>query len=151
MLPKRIALGSDHAGYALKEAIKILLQERRIPLDDLGTTSEESVDYPDFAAAVCRHIQKGTAEAGILVCGTGIGMSIAANKFRGIRAALAHSVFTAKMAAAHNHANVLCLGGRVVDEPLAREIVETWLEEVREKGRHERRLGKIAKLEREEK
>jgi ribose 5-phosphate isomerase B len=145
--PQRIAIGSDHAGFALKEALKILLAQKKIPVNDLGTHSEDSCDYPDFAFAVANHVSKGLAEAGILVCGTGIGMSMAANKVRGVRAAVAHSVFTAKMAAAHNHANVLCLGARVVEEPLAREIVEAWLEEPREKGRHERRVEKINQLE----
>ena len=107
-----IALGSDHGGFELKEAVKLLLQERGIPFEDLGTNDGNSVDYPDFGEKVARKVSLGQAEKGVLVCGTGIGMSIVANKFPGVRAALAADAYMAKMAKQHNNANILVLGGR---------------------------------------
>ncbi len=145
-----IVIGSDHGGFELKTAIKSLLQERSITVLDLGTNNgEDSVDYPDFGESVARKVSLGEAEKGILVCGTGIGMSIVANKFPGVRAALAADVYMAKMAKQHNNANVLVLGGRVLDENEAREMVATWLDSSFEGGRHQARLDKISAIETE--
>jgi ribose 5-phosphate isomerase B len=144
-----IAVGSDHGGYDLKEAIKALLQDRGIAVEDLGTDNGNSVDYPDFGEKVARKVSSGEAEKGILACGTGIGMSIVANKFPGVRAALAADPYMAKMAKEHNNANILVLGGRVLDENEAREMVANWLDATFEGGRHQGRLDKIAALEKE--
>jgi len=127
----------------LKEVIKEFLQEEGYEVEDLGTDSEDSVDYPDFAKKLCREVLK-TKSMGILVCGTGIGMSLGANKFRGIRAAVCTNCYMAMMSRADNDANVLCLGGRVVGEGLAKDIVEVWLKtKFSTKERHRRRVGKI--------
>ncbi|NMC73635.1 MAG: ribose 5-phosphate isomerase B [Geobacteraceae bacterium] len=144
-----IALGSDHGGFELKESVKLLLKERGIPFEDLGTNDGNSVDYPDFGEKVARKVSLGEAEKGVLVCGTGIGMSIVANKFPGVRAALVADVYMAKMAKQHNNANILVLGGRVIDENEASEMVATWLDTQFEGGRHQGRLDKIAALEKE--
>ena len=145
-----IVIGSDHGGFALKEAIKALLQARSIDVQDLGTNNgDDSVDYPDFGESVARKVSLGEAEKGVLVCGTGIGMSIVANKFPGVRAALAADTYMAKMAKQHNNANILVLGGRVLDENEAREMVATWLDSSFEGGRHQARLDKISALESE--
>ncbi len=144
-----IVLGSDHGGFELKEAVKALLIERSITVEDLGTDNGNSVDYPDFGERVARKVSRGEAEKGVLVCGTGIGMSIVANKFPGVRAALVADTYTAKMAKQHNNANILVLGGRVIDENEAREMVETWLDSDFEGGRHQARLDKITALEKE--
>ncbi len=142
-----IALGSDHGGYALKEEIKKYLTEKGIPFTDLGTHSEESCDYPEFAEKVCRSVLSGESEKGILCCGTGIGMSMAANKIRGIRCALCSDGYSAEMTRRHNDANVLALGGRVIGPGLALEIVEIFLRTPFEGGRHARRVGKVMALE----
>ena len=142
-----IALGSDHGGYALKEEIKKYLTEKEIPFADFGTDSEESCDYPEFAEKVCRSVLSGESEKGILCCGTGIGMSMAANKIRGIRCALCSEGYSAEMTRRHNDANVLALGGRVVGPGLALEIVEIFLKTPFEGGRHARRVGKVMALE----
>lgn len=144
-----IVVGSDHGGYELKEAVKKLLQSRGIAVEDAGTDNGNSVDYPDFGERVARKVSSGEAEKGILACGTGIGMSIVANKFPGVRAALAADAFMAKMAKEHNNANILVLGGRVLNEELAREMVATWLDTQFEGGRHQGRLDKISALEKE--
>ncbi|QWV94563.1 ribose 5-phosphate isomerase B [Geomonas oryzisoli] len=144
-----IVLGSDHGGLELKNQIRMLLEERGLACEDLGTHNGDSVDYPDFGIAVSRRVSEGTAEKGILVCGTGIGMSIVANKFPGIRAALATDVFMATMAKEHNNANILVLGGRVLETEKAREMVAAWLDTEFAAGRHQKRLDKIAELERE--
>lgn len=144
-----IVLGSDHGGLDLKNEIKKLLEERGLSCEDLGTHNGDSVDYPDFGEAVARRVSEGSAEKGILVCGTGIGMSIVANKFPGIRAALATDVFMATMAKEHNNANILVLGGRVLEVEKAREMVSAWLDTEYAAGRHQKRLDKIAELERE--
>ncbi|MGA7826895.1 MAG: ribose 5-phosphate isomerase B [Geobacteraceae bacterium] len=145
-----IVIGSDHGGFQLKEAIKALLQARSITVLDLGTRNgDDSVDYPDFGESVARKVSRGEAERGVLVCGTGIGMSIVANKFPGVRAALAADTYMAKMAKQHNNANILVLGGRVLDENEAREMVATWLDSSFEGGRHQSRLDKISALETE--
>lgn len=144
-----IVIGSDHGGFELKEAIKAMLRERGIVVEDMGTKDGNSVDYPDFGERVARKVSIGEAEKGVLVCGTGIGMSIVANKFPGVRAALAADPYMAKMAKQHNNANILVLGGRVLDENEASEMVATWLDAQFEGGRHQGRLDKITALERE--
>lgn len=143
----RIALGADHAGFPAKESIKKYLLETGYPIEDLGTWSDESVDYPDYARRVAERVTRGDDRFGILVCGTGIGMSIAANKVEGIRAALAHDGATARMAREHNDANVLTLGGRVVSDAQAIEIVRDFLETQFAGGRHQRRIDKISALD----
>ena len=144
-----IALASDHGGLRLKEAVKQLLTERGIPFEDCGTENGESVDYPDYGEKVARKVAAGAAEKGILFCGTGIGMSIVANKFPHVRAALVTDPFMARMAKEHNNANILVLGGRVIGDNEAREMVAAWLDATFEGGRHQGRLDKIAAIERE--
>jgi RpiB/LacA/LacB family sugar-phosphate isomerase len=144
----RIALGSDHAGYDLKGHLALTLQEWGHEIVDLGTDNgTDSVDYPDFGAAVGQRVAAGDADAGILVCGTGIGMAIAANKVPGIRAATVHDVTSARLAREHNHANVLCLGSRVLGPVVAEDAVRAWLEAVPGTGRHLQRIEKIAELD----
>lgn len=144
----KIALGSDHGGYSLKQVLIPLLQARDIQVADAGTNnSVDSVDYPDFAERVALLVVHGEADAGILVCGTGIGISIAANKVPGIRAALVTDEFMARMAKEHNNANILVLGGRVLDEEKACDLVSAWLDAAFEGGRHQGRLDKIAEIE----
>ena len=144
-----IVLGSDHGGLALKEAVKEFLKERGLPLEDCGTDNGDSVDYPDFGEKVARRVSSGSAEKGVLFCGTGIGMSIVANKFPRVRAALVTDVFMARMAKEHNNANILVLGGRVMDGEKAKKMVAVWLDASFEGGRHQGRLEKIEVLERE--
>jgi ribose 5-phosphate isomerase B len=143
----RIALGADHAGVALKHDIKRLLDELQLPYEDVGTYSEQSVDYPDFAERVARGVAAGEFDRGILVCGTGIGMAIAANKIAGIRAAPVTDLDSARLSREHNDANVLALGGRVISRERALEIVRVFLETPFAGGRHERRIRKIGDLE----
>ncbi len=135
-----IVIGSDHAGYALKEKLKAHLTETGVPFVDVGTDSTASCHYPVFAKKVCEKIQSGECEKGILVCGTGIGMSMAANKQKGIRAAVCGDCFSAKYTRLHNNANVLCLGARVVGEGLAEEITDLFLQTGFEGGKHQIRL-----------
>ncbi len=142
-----IIIGSDHGGLALKTALNSYLNSRDFEVIDAGTTGAESVDYPDFGQKVAETVIAGEAELGILICGTGIGMSIAANKIPGIRAALVTDAFMARMAKEHNNANVLVLGGRVLDEQKACELVGAWLDASFEGGRHQTRLDKITALE----
>ena len=142
-----IAIGADHGGFELKEHIKKHLDELGLEYKDYGTYSEESVDYPDCAKPVCEAVMDGTADKGILICGTGIGISIAANKHKGIRAALCGDVYSAKMTKVHNNANVLCLGGRVTGRELAFMIVDAWLNAEYEGGRHQARIDKIHAIE----
>ena len=144
----RIVLGSDHAGIGLKSEAVRLVEEMGYEVSDLGPSSTESVDYPDYAARVAGEVAAGRARLGVLVCGTGIGMSIAANKGRGIRAAHCVTEFDARMARAHNDANVLCIGERVVGLGLGGAIVKAFLEATFEGGRHERRVEKIRALDR---
>ena len=146
---ERIAIGSDHGGFRLKEEVKAYLVKQGYTVQDMGTSTEESVDYPDFAAAVARAVQQKRVELGILICGTGIGMAITANKFRGIRAAVVHDAYTAAMSRRHNDANVITFGGRVVGAGVAFSIVDAWLGNQFEGGRHSRRLDKIRVFERE--
>lgn len=143
----KIAIGADHGGYNLKETIKALLTKENIEVMDCGTHSLQSVDYPDIATEVTKAIVDKAVDRGILICGTGIGMSIAANKVAGIRAALCADVFSALMSREHNDANVLVLGERVTGIGLAEMIVATWLAGEFQQGRHSNRLNKIAKLE----
>jgi ribose 5-phosphate isomerase B len=147
MVNKMIALGSDHAGYALKEVIKKYLEEKGIPYKDFGTFSEESVDYPDYALKVAEAVASGECTEGILVCGTGIGMSITANKVPGIRAAHVEDVFSARAAKEHNNANILCMGGRVTGPGLAVMMVEEWMNATFQGGRHQKRIDKISEIE----
>lgn len=144
-----IALGSDHGGLELKAEIKLLLQERGIQFVDCGTGNGDSVDYPDFGERVARKVSAGEVEKGILVCGTGIGMSIVANKFPHVRAAIVTDSFMARMAKEHNNANILVLGGRILKKDEARDMVTTWLEAAFEGGRHQGRLDKITLIEKE--
>jgi ribose 5-phosphate isomerase B len=143
----RIAMGADHAGYHAKEVIKKYLLEQGYPVEDMGTWSDESVDYPDYAKKVADKVACGEDELGVLVCGTGIGMSIAANKVEGIRAAVAHDAMTARMAREHNDANVLTLGGRVVSDAMAVEIAKDFLSVQFAGGRHQRRIDKITAMD----
>jgi ribose 5-phosphate isomerase B len=143
----RIAIGADHAGFELKEIIKHTLDELRTPYRDFGTDSDESVDYPDFAAKVARGVASGEFDRGILICGTGIGMALAANKLAGVRAAPVMDLETARLSREHNNANILALGARVTPPERALDIVRLFLKTDFEGGRHERRLGKIAALE----
>lgn len=139
-----IALGSDHAGYQYKEKLKELLTSMNLEYRDYGTFSPESTDYPDYAARVSKAILKGEADRGILICGTGIGMSIAANKFKGIRAAVCESVASAKLAREHNDANILCLGERITPWERAIDIVKVYLTTPFDNGeRHCRRVNKL--------
>ena len=142
-----IVIGSDHGGLALKEAIHAALVARGMDVKDFGTDNGDSVDYPDFAEKVAGAVSRGEADLGILACGTGIGMSIVANKFPGVRAALAADEFMARMAKEHNNANILVLGGRVLTAEQAVKMVSLWLDAHYEGGRHQRRLDKIALLE----
>jgi ribose 5-phosphate isomerase B len=143
-----IALGCDHAGVQLKGAIAELLTGRGVEVKDYGTYDEASCDYPDYAQKVGEAVVRGEAERGILVCGTGVGISIAANKVEGVRAALCSDTFTARMSREHNDANVLCLGARVVGTGLALDVVAAWLDASFEGGRHQRRIDKITALDR---
>jgi len=144
----RIAIGSDHAGFHLKGEIIKLLERLGHDCRDLGTYSQESCDYPDYAQAVAKAVARGECERGILICATGIGMSMAANRVKGVRAALCHDLFSARRSREHNDANVLCLGAEVVGVGLALEIVRTWLAAEFSGGeRHRRRVEKIEAME----
>lgn len=144
----RIAIGADHAGFALKQHLAAALARLGHQVDDLGTHSEEPVDYPHICARVARAVIESRAERGVVVGGSGQGEQIAANKIRGIRAALCNDLYTARMSRAHNDANVLALGARIVASGLAEEILSIWLSTPFEGGRHQNRLDQIAALER---
>jgi len=139
-----LIIGSDHAGYPLKEAIKPFLVELGWKVEDFGPRNEESVDYPDFGNPVSRMVAEGRYSRGILVCGTGLGMSMVANRYPEIRAALCNDLFSAIMSRRHNDANILVMGGRVIGIELAREIVRTWITTPFEGGRHAERLQKLS-------
>ncbi len=150
----KVAIGCDHGGLELKEGIVVLLNSQGTEIIDMGTgdcCSEAgrpaSVDYPDYGAKVAKAVSAGEVDCGILVCGTGIGMSIVANKFPGVRAALCHDAFTAKMSRMHNDANILAIGGRVTGREVALDMVGIWLSTPFEGGRHQRRLDKISDIE----
>jgi ribose 5-phosphate isomerase B len=140
----KIAVGSDHGGFEFKQLIIKFLHEIGQDVDDVGCYDTQSVDYPDVADNVCAQVQSGACERGILICGTGIGMSISANRNRDIRAALCHEAYTARMSREHNNANVLCLGGRVLGPEIALDIVGIWVETEFAGGRHQRRLDKLS-------
>ncbi|MBA4536628.1 ribose 5-phosphate isomerase B [Bacillus aquiflavi] len=142
-----VAIGSDHGGVNIREEIKKLMDEMGIEYKDFGCECGTSVDYPDYALPVAEKVASGEFDKGILICGTGIGMSIAANKVNGIRCALVHDVFSAKATREHNDSNILAMGERVIGPGLAREIAKVWLTTDYEGGRHERRVGKISEYE----
>ena len=144
---KPIALGADHGGWALKEAVKQHLDALGVAYQDFGTYSEESVDYPDMAVPPCEAVVKGECEKALLFCATGVGISIAATKVKGIRACCCSDTFSAKYTRMHNDANVLCMGGRVVGAGLACELVDVFLNTEFEGGRHARRIAKITEIE----
>jgi ribose 5-phosphate isomerase B len=140
----KLAIGADHGGYELKqEIIKYLQTVQTVEVSDLGTATKDSVDYPDYGKKVAEAVSKGTVDRGILICGTGIGMSIVANRYPKVRAALCHDHFTAQMSREHNDANVLVMGERVIGKGVALDIVTTWLETEFAGGRHQLRLNKI--------
>ncbi len=143
----KIALGCDHGGWELKNIIEGVLKSLDIEVVDMGTGSEDSVDYPDYGEKVAEAVSQGEVDRGIAVCGTGIGMSIVANKYPGVRAALCHDSFTARMSRLHNDSNVLVLGGRVTGREVAVEMLKQWLATPFEGGRHKRRLDKIGHIE----
>ncbi len=144
---ERIAIASDHAGRELKEDLKEFLKGLGAEVMDMGVNNDTAVDYPDYGSPLAGKVSNGEVPKGILVCGTGIGMSILANKFKGVRAALVNDVYTARMAKEHNDANILVIGGRIAGKGLAREMTRAWLEAKFEGGRHQRRLDKIAEIE----
>jgi ribose 5-phosphate isomerase B len=143
----RIVVGADHAGYGLKQRLAGRLSDLGHTVTDLGTDSDAPVDYPEFGAAVGRAVAAGLAELGVCVCGTGIGIAVAANKVPGVRAAVVHDVTTARLARMHNHANVLCLGGRILGEQVAKDALDAFLEAEPMGGRHDRRVAELAGLE----
>jgi ribose 5-phosphate isomerase B len=143
----KVAIGCDHAGVGMKKEIIPLLEELNIELEDFGTSDEESCDYPDYGERVSEVVSNGSVDRGILLCGTGIGMSIVANKFPGVRAALCCEDYSAKMSRLHNDANILVLPGRIIDSGTAKEIVKIWFQTEFEGGRHQRRLDKIKEIE----
>ena len=143
----KVAIGCDHAAVTLKDALVRELSSAGLQMQDEGTFTGDSVDYPDFAARVARLVASGAADRGIVLCGSGIGVSIAANKIHGIRAALCHDVTTARLARLHNDSNVLCMGGRILGQAVASDIVRTWLSTQFGGGRHQGRVDKIESLE----
>ena len=146
-MAEKIPIGSDHAGFEIKNDLVQYLKELGYEPEDVGAAGKESVDYPDFASEVAGKISRGERNRGVLVCGTGIGMSITANKFKGVRASLCMNEEMAELARMHNDANVLALGGRLIGRDQARAILKKWLETEFEGGRHARRVKKIASLE----
>ena len=143
----KIAIGCDHGGIVLKPIVKKVLEDNEIEIIDMGCDDTKSVDYPDYALKVAEAVSKGEVDKGIILCGTGIGISIAANKVKGVRAAVCHDLFTAQMCAQHNDANILSIGGRVVSEELAGQMVQVWLDTPFEGGRHTGRVNKISEIE----
>jgi ribose 5-phosphate isomerase B len=140
----KIAIASDHAGYALKEKVKDLLTTQGVEVTDFGTNNAvDPVDYPDYGRPAARSVAQGRHDRAVLVCGTGLGMSLTANRIKGVRGTLCHNAFTAEMARKHNDSNVLILGGRVVSDTDAEQIVKVWLDTPFEGGRHKRRIDKI--------
>lgn len=143
----KIAIGCDHGGFELKEAVRGYLEERQIPYEDFGAYNTDSVDYAPIAAKAARAVAAGQADFGVLVCSTGIGISMAANKVKGIRAALCTNEFCAEMTRRHNNANILCMGGKVIDKETAVKLVDIFLHTEFEGGRHQRRIDQIAQIE----
>ena len=147
MTNTEIVIGADHAAYELKEKLKAYLQNKGIPVEDVGPHSTDSVDYPDYGKKVAGMVSTGQYPRGILLCGTGLGMSMVANRFPGVRAALCHDLFGTAMSRKHNDANILVIGGRVTGETLAEEIVRVWLETPFEGGRHQNRLDLFDRID----
>jgi len=145
----QIGLACDHGGFELKEELKSFLKSTGVEPIDMGSFNEESVDYPDFGVLVAEKVSRGEMERGILICGTGIGMSIVANKFPGVRAALANDLYSARCSREHNDANILVIGGRIIGRGMALEIVKVWLSTPFAGGRHQRRIDKIKALEKQ--
>lgn len=145
-----IAVGSDHAGFALKESVRGYLEARGLRVEDCGVHSLDPADYPDYAEKVALRVARAEAKMGVLICGTGLGVSIAANKVIGVRAAMCNNTLMARFARAHNNANVLTMGGRIVDEAEARKILDTWFSTPFAGGRHEQRVEKITAIEQRE-
>ena len=143
----RIAVGSDHAGFLMKERLRTYLQERGYVVEDCGTHSQRAADYPDFAHKVAARVARREVEWGVLVCGTGIGMAMAANKIPGVRAATCNDTLLARFAREHNNANVLALGSRMLDESAARKILDTWATARFTGGRHKQRVDKLTRIE----
>ena len=143
----KLAIGCDHGGFELKEAVRDYLEEHNIPYEDFGAYSTDSIDYAPIAAKAAKAVASGEADRGILVCSTGIGISIAANKVKGIRAALCTNEFCAEMTRRHNNANILCMGGKVIDKETALKLVDIFLNTEFEGGRHQRRIDQIAQIE----
>lgn len=150
MEPMKIALGADHAGFELKNQVKQHLTQQGIDVQDFGTNTPDSVDYPDFAQRVADTVAVGGVERGVLVCGTGIGMAMSANKVPGIRAANCHTILEAELSRQHNDANILTLGARVLEPEAAFAIVDAWMKAQFEGGRHQRRVDKIHQIEQQE-
>jgi ribose 5-phosphate isomerase B len=145
----QIGLACDHGGFELKEELKAFLKSTGVEAVDMGSFNEESVDYPDLGVLVAEKVSRGEVERGILICGTGIGMSIVANKFPGVRAALVNDLYSARCSREHNDANILVIGGRIIGREVAREIVKIWLSTPFAGGRHQRRIDKITALEKQ--
>lgn len=145
-----LAIGCDHGGLELKNEVIKHLEERGVEYKDFGTFTPDSVDYPDYALKFCHSVTSGESERGILICGTGLGMSMAANKVKGIRAAVCHDTFSAEFTRRHNDANVLCMGGRVIGPGLACKVVDAYLDSEFEGGRHQRRIDKVMAIEDED-
>ena len=143
---KKIAIASDHGGFDLKESVIYSMREKDLEIDDLGPSSDDSVDYPDYGIKIAQAIIEQKVERGIVICGTGVGMSIVVNRFPGIRGTLCSDAYTAKMCREHNDSNILIMGGRVISKDLALEIVRIWLKTEFEGGRHQRRLDKINEI-----
>jgi ribose 5-phosphate isomerase B len=142
----RVIIGSDHAGFAMKEQVKSLLETLGHSVKDVGCHSEESVDYPHYGKAVAERVAGGEFSRGILICGSGLGMSMTANRFKGVRAALCNDLYSAEMSRRHNDANVLVMGGRLIGQDLAAQIVTTWLDSEFEGGRHQRRVAQLDEI-----
>ncbi len=143
----KLIIGSDHAGFELKEYLLTVLRARNIEVVDWGVADETPADYPDIGQAVAEKISRQEFDCGILICGTGIGMSIVANRFPGVRAALCHDLYTARLSREHNDANLLVLGGRLLGKGLAKEILQVWLDSEFQGGHHQRRIAKINSLD----
>jgi ribose 5-phosphate isomerase B len=146
---KKLAIASDHAGFELKETIIAYLHDKGVELEDFGPVNSDRVDYPDYGISIAKAIQEKEIDRGILICGTGVGMSIVVNRFPGIRGTLCSDLYTTKMCREHNDSNILILGGRVIGKGLAEEIVNMWLDTPFEGGRHQKRLDKIEEIDRE--
>jgi ribose 5-phosphate isomerase B len=144
----KLALAADHGGFGLKEAVKGWFLEWGHEVMDMGTHSTESADYPDYVELAAALVSRGEVDRAVVLCGTGIGASMVAGKYPGVRAALCHNIYTARMSRLHNDSNVLALGGRILGEDLAREMVKVWLDTPFEGGRHKRRLKKLEEIER---